>query len=50
MSKETISIQKAIPIIVVTWILSLVTALALVYFAPSIFPPLGSANIVERLS
>jgi len=38
MSEGAISIKKAIPIIVITWILSLVTALAVVYVAPNIFP------------
>jgi len=40
--------KKALPIIVVTWILSLITTFALVYFAPSIFPPLQSANIADE--
>jgi len=34
----SVAIKKAIPIIVVTWILSLVTTLAIVYFAPNTFP------------
>jgi hypothetical protein len=34
----TTSIKKAAPLIVVTWILSLVTTLAVVYVAPSILP------------
>jgi hypothetical protein len=38
MSEGTSTIKKAIPIIAVTWILSLVTILAVVYFAPNIFP------------
>jgi len=37
MSKEAIPIKKAIPIIVVTWILSLITTLTVVYVAPSVF-------------
>jgi len=40
--------KKSLPIIVVTWILSLLTTFALVYFAPSIFPPLHSANIADE--
>lgn len=48
MSEGAISIKKAVPIIVVTWILSLVTTLALVYVAPSIFPPLNTANIGDE--
>ena len=38
MSEGAISVKKAIPLIVVTWILSLVTTLTIVYVAPSIFP------------
>jgi len=38
MSESTTTIKKAIPFIAVTWILSLVTTLAVVYFAPNIFP------------
>jgi len=38
MSEGTISIKKVIPIIVVTWILSLVTTLTVVYVVLSIFP------------
>jgi len=45
MSAGMIPIKKAIPIIVVAWILSLVTTLALVYVSPSIFPPLNTANL-----
>lgn len=45
MSEGSISIKKAIPIIVVTWILSLVTTLALVYFAP--FVPIGTNQISD---
>jgi hypothetical protein len=36
MSEGAISIKKAIPIIVITWILSLVTTLAIAYFTPFI--------------
>ncbi len=38
MSGMVTSIKKAAPLIVVTWILSLVTTLAVVYVAPSILP------------
>jgi len=37
MSELRLQLKKAIPIIVVTWILSSVTTLAVVYFAPDIF-------------
>jgi hypothetical protein len=47
MSGKGFSLGKALPIIAVAWILSLVTTLALVYFAPSIFPPLGTQNIAD---
>jgi len=38
MSELTSTLKKAIPIIAVTWILSLVATLVVVYFAPNIFP------------
>ena len=47
MAEKGLSLKKALPIIAITWILSLVTTLALVYFAPSIFPPLGTQNISD---
>jgi hypothetical protein len=47
MSKGAFSLKKAIPIILITWILSLATTLALVYVSPSIFPPLGTDNIQD---
>lgn len=43
MSEKTLSIKKAIPIVVVTWIFSLVTTLTIVYFAP--FVPVGTNQI-----
>ena len=46
MSEGAIPIKKAIPIIVVTWILSLVTTLAVFYIAPNIFP-LTSEKIAD---
>jgi len=40
MSETTFPFKKAIPIIAVTWILSLITTLAFVYIViPNIFPP-----------
>jgi len=38
-------IGKMASIVVMAWILSLLTTLALIYIAPSIFPPLKSASI-----
>ncbi|MBS7632401.1 hypothetical protein KEJ15_02095 [Candidatus Bathyarchaeota archaeon] len=38
MGEGAISMKKAIPIIVVTWILSLLSTLAIVYVAPNLFP------------
>jgi len=38
MSDGAFQIKKMVPIIVLTWIMSLVTTLAIVYVAPSIFP------------
>lgn len=40
--------KKALPIIVITWILGLVTTTALVYISPSIFPPLGTTSIEDE--
>ncbi|MCW3997097.1 MAG: hypothetical protein NWF10_00820 [Candidatus Bathyarchaeota archaeon] len=40
--------KKALPIILITWILGLATTIALVYVSPSIFPPLGAANIEDE--
>jgi hypothetical protein len=48
MSNKGFSLKKALPIIAITWIISLATTLALVYFAPSIFPPLGTQNIADE--
>jgi hypothetical protein len=48
MSNNGLSIKKALPLIALAWILSLVTTLALVYFSPSIFPPLGPQNIADE--
>jgi hypothetical protein len=47
MSKNGFSLKKALPIVAIAWIISLITTLALVYFAPSIFPPLGTQNIAD---
>lgn len=48
MSEGAISIKKAIPIIVVTWILSLITTLGIVYVAPNIFPPLTTEKVADN--
>ncbi len=45
MSEAKHSIKKAIPLIALSWILSLVTTIGIVYFAPNIFPPIQTANI-----
>jgi hypothetical protein len=47
MSKNGFSLKKALPLIAITWTISLVTTLAFVYFAPSIFPPLETQNIAD---
>ena len=47
MSEGSISIKKIAPIIAVTWILSLITTVGLVYVAPSIFPQIYTSNIGE---
>ena len=48
MSEGAFPIKKAIPIIVITWILSLVSTLAVVYVAPNIFPPtITTDNIAD---
>ena len=38
MAVRTISIKTMIPVVILTWVLSLISTLAIVYFAPSIFP------------
>ncbi len=43
MSEGRISIKKVIPIVIVTWVLSLITTLMIVYFAP--FVPVGTNQI-----
>lgn len=48
MSEGAIPIKKAIHIVVVTWILSLITTLAVVYFAPNIFSPLTADKIANN--
>ena len=45
MTESTIPIKKAIPIVAVTWILSLLTTLAIVYFTP--FVPVGTNQIAD---
>jgi molybdopterin-binding protein len=42
---ETSSLKKMIPVIVITWILSLVTTLAIVYFTPLV--PIGTDRISD---
>ena len=46
MSESTLTLRKAIPIIAVTWILSLITTLAVVYFTPYNFQ-IGTTQIVN---
>lgn len=48
MSESKLSIKKVVPIIVAAWILSLITTLAVVYYAPNIFPPLGTERIADN--
>lgn len=48
MSEKAFPMKKMIPVIVITWILSLVSTLAIVYFAPSIFPPIKTGNISDE--
>jgi len=45
-TEGTISLRKPIPIIIVTWILSLLTTLAIVYFAPT--APIGTNQIADN--
>lgn len=40
-------LKKAIPVIIITWILSFATTIALVYVSPSIFSPLETTNIED---
>lgn len=47
MSEGANPLKKMIPIIVITWILSLVTTLAIVYIAPSIFP-IQTAHVTDE--
>lgn len=48
MSVEKFSFQKAIPIIVIAWILSLITALAVVFLVtPSVIPTIGTDKIAD---
>lgn len=47
MSEGGLTLKKVIPIIVATWILSLVTTLAVVYVSPSIFPSIFPIGIGE---
>jgi hypothetical protein len=45
MSEGSIFIKKIAPIIAVTWILSLITTLGLVYVAPNMFPQIYTVNL-----
>jgi hypothetical protein len=45
MSERLVSIKKAIPIIAMTWVLSLITTLAIAYFTP--FAPIGADKIAD---
>ena len=45
MVEGAFTVKKAIPIIAITWILSLVTTLAIVYVSPNIFPPIQTEKI-----
>jgi hypothetical protein len=48
MSVEKFSFQKAIPIIVIAWILSLITAVAVVFVVtPSVIPIIGTDKIAD---
>ncbi len=49
MVSDRISVRKAVPIIALTWVIGLITALALVYFAPAIFPPLNTGNLNDNV-
>jgi len=48
MSEAKFPMKKMIPVVVITWVLSLVTTLAVVYFAPSMFPPLSAETIADE--
>lgn len=48
MSEVKFPMKKMIPVIVITWILSLVTTLAIVYSAPGMFPPLSTETIADE--
>jgi len=47
MLEGAISIKKAIPLIALMWVLSLLTTLAVVYYAPNIFPPITGEKIAD---
>jgi hypothetical protein len=48
MSEKAFSMNEVLPIVVIAVIVSLVITLPLVYFATSIFPPLGTKNLVDK--
>jgi hypothetical protein len=45
--KNGFSIKRVLLIIVITWILSLATTVAIVYYSPNIFPPLKPGSIAD---
>jgi molybdopterin-binding protein len=47
MSQASFPLKKAVPVIVIAWVLSLVTAVALIYFMPVNVPAVGSDKIVD---
>jgi hypothetical protein len=48
MSEKPFSMNSVLPIVVIAVIVSLTTTLPLVYFAPSIFPPLETKNLADN--
>jgi len=48
MSEASFPLKKAVPVIVIAWILSLVTAVALIYFMPVNIPAIGSDKIADN--
>ena len=49
MSEKAFSVSKALPIVVIAVIVSLAITLPLVYFSPSIFPPLNTQNLADNV-
>ena len=48
LSEKAFSMSKALPIVVIAVIVSLAITLPLVYFSPSIFPPLNTQNLADN--